>query len=401
MGKLQLKVDGKDFTGVLVGNPIIKDQLNACCRTLSFDLSLYGNKVDLLSHKAELFYNGTRWFIGEIKRQKEAHDGKNDLTAYDPLFLFGKHEDDYYFKNQTATQIANSMANKIGIKVYKLENTKAVIGYMLYKKGAPDKIMVDALARTWNAGGDKFWFRYDPVHDGILLKRRTVPDKIWAFKTGSNLLSASRERSIEEMFNTVKLINRETGKTVTKVNAKNKALYGNTQYYEEINDKDTNLDKYAAGKLASLSKIKSTMSMSGINSDGSMGQFFVGDPLYVEEKNTGMIGGYWITNVSHTFLADDAIQLDFDLSITEDIPEIQYDDSKVSTCKGKTTTALHVRSGAGTNHKSKGVWPTGTELTINGKSGNWYEVTGKLKGKEVSGYSHKDYIKITTGTVPK
>lgn len=401
MGKLQLKIEGKDFTGVLVGNPVIKDQLNACCRTLSFDLSLYGNKVDLLSHKVELFYNGTRWFIGEIKRQKEAHDGKNDLTAYDPLFLFGKHEDDYYFKNQTATQIAKSMANKIGIKVYKLENTKAVIGYMLYKKGAPDKIMVDALARTWNAGGDKFWFRYDPVHDGILLKRRTVPDKIWAFKTGSNLLSASRERSIEEMFNTVKLINRETGKTVTKVNAKNKALYGNTQYYEEINDKDTNLDKYAAVKLASLSKIKSTMSMSGVNSDGSMGQFFVGDPLYVEEKNTGMIGGYWITNVSHTFLADDAIQLDFDLSVTEDIPEIQYDDSKVSTCKGKTTTALHVRSGAGTNHKSKGVWPSGTELTINGKSGNWYEVTGKLKGKEVSGYSHKDYIKITAGTVPK
>ena len=36
-----------------------------------------------------------------------------------------------------------------------------------------------------------------------------------------------------------------------------------------------------------------------------------------------------------------------------------------------------------------------------GQSGSWYEVTGKLKGKEVSGYSHKDYIKITSGKVPK
>ena len=80
--------------------------------------------------------------------------------------------------------------------------------------------MVDVLARTWNGGGDKFWFRYDPVHDGILLKRRTVPEMIWAFKTGGNLISASKERSIEEMYNTVKLINRETGKTATKVNAK-------------------------------------------------------------------------------------------------------------------------------------------------------------------------------------
>lgn len=401
MGKLQLKVDGKDFTGVLEGNPVIKDQLNACCRTLTFNLALYGNKVDLLSHKVELIYGGKRWFIGEVKRQKEAHDGTNSITVYDPLFYFGKHEDDYYFKNQTATQIGKSMASKIGVKVYKMENTKAVLGSMLYKKGAPDKIMVDALARTWNAGGDKFWFRYDPEHDGILLKRRTVPSMIWAFKTGGNLVSASRERSIEEMYNTVKLINRETGKTVSKVNAKNKALYGNTQYYEEINDKDTNLSKYAENKLKSLSKIKSTLAMSGINSDGAMGQFFVGDPLYVEEKNTGMVGGYWIKNVSHTFLADDVIQLDFDLTATEDIPEIQYDDTKVSVCKGKTTTALHVRNGAGTNHKSKGVWPKGTELTIKGKSGDWYEVTGKLKGKEVSGYSHKSHIKITSGSVPK
>lgn len=26
------------------------------------------------------------------------------------------------------------------------------------------------------------------------------------------------------------------------------------------------------------------MNMSGLNSDGAMGQFFVGDPIYVEEK---------------------------------------------------------------------------------------------------------------------
>lgn len=114
-------------------------------------------------------------------------------------------------------------------------------------------------------------------------------------------------------------------------------MYGNTQYYEEISDKDKNLSKLAEQKLKSLSKITSTMNISGLNSDGAMGQFFVGDPIYVEERNTGMVGGYWVRNVSHTFLADDAIQLDFDLTATEDIPEIQYDNSKTqsSSCKGK------------------------------------------------------------------
>lgn len=45
MGKLQLKIDGNDFTGVLADNPVIKDQLNACCRTLTF------NKVNELLNK--------------------------------------------------------------------------------------------------------------------------------------------------------------------------------------------------------------------------------------------------------------------------------------------------------------------------------------------------------------
>lgn len=40
-----------------------------------------------------------------------------------------------------------------------------------------------------------------------------------------------------------------------------------------------------------------------------------------------MVGGFWVKNVSHTFLADDAIQMDFDLSATEDIPEISYKDA--------------------------------------------------------------------------
>lgn len=89
MGKLQLKIDGNDFTGVLADNPVIKDQLNACCRTLTFKLSLYGNRLDLLAHKVELFYKGKRWFIGEIKKQKEEHDGTNSITVYDPLFCLG------------------------------------------------------------------------------------------------------------------------------------------------------------------------------------------------------------------------------------------------------------------------------------------------------------------------
>lgn len=405
MAKLQLKIDGEDFTGLLVaGTPVIKEQLNACCRTLEFSLMLSGIHQNLEGHEAELYYGGKRWFIGFIRKQKDTNTGVTNVKVYDYLYLFSKRDDDYYFKNQTATQIIKTMAKKAGVKIYKLENTKVTIKYVFYKKGSPDKIAVDVLARTWKGGGDKFWFRYNPVHNGIQLHKRTVPTEIWVFKTGDNLISATRERSIEDMYNTVKVINRETGKTVTKVNAKNKALYGNTQYYEEVSDKDTNLAKYAASKLKSLSKISTTLTMTGVNTDGAMGQFYVGDPIYVEEKNTGMVGGYWVRNVTHNFLSNNLIRIDFDLTKTEDIPDIQYKDaidkSKNSSCKGQTTAAVHVRKGAGTKYASKGTFKKGTSLKILGKSGAWYEVEGKINKKDVTGYSHKAYVKITSGKVP-
>lgn len=87
MGKLQLKIDGNDFTGVLADNPVIKDQLNACCRTLTFKLSLYGNRLDLLAHKVELFYNGKRWFIGEDKKAERGTRRNKQYNRIRPTFF--------------------------------------------------------------------------------------------------------------------------------------------------------------------------------------------------------------------------------------------------------------------------------------------------------------------------
>ena len=60
MGKLQLKIDGNDFTGVLADNPVIKDQLNACCRTLTFKLDIFIVEV-ILDKDLSCLYTGTAW----------------------------------------------------------------------------------------------------------------------------------------------------------------------------------------------------------------------------------------------------------------------------------------------------------------------------------------------------
>lgn len=78
------------------------------------------------------------------------------------------------------------------------------------------------------------------------------------------------------------------------------------------------------------------------------------------------------------------------------------------TTSGETTTKsgyvnitdgyLNVRKSASTSGAVVAELENGFTLTVVGVSGDWYKVTFKLNGETVSGYAHKDYIKIGTGT---
>lgn len=322
---IKVTIGGSDFTPALASAPTIQDQLNANCRILSFNVQQVKNPQRLVGYTAELLYNGVRWFTGEIKTHSIDATGNIGFTVYDPLFFLAKNPDDYYFKNQTATQVFNVLAEKCGIKVAAIANTGTVFPYLYYPGASPEKIAIDVLARTKAASGRKFWYRYDPIKDGLIVFERSIPDKLWAFQLGVNLLNASKSDSIEELCTTVKLVNRETGKVVVKTNAEAQAQYGKTQYFEEVNDDVKDVDGKASSLLADLSKVTTTMSLSGVNPDGVMTQFFTGDAIYVEEPNTGMVGGYYIKNVTHTFTAEDLIQIDADVELTPELPAIQFD----------------------------------------------------------------------------
>jgi len=324
---LKLTIGGSDFTPALSSEPTIQDQLNAVCRSLTFSVQQPGKPQQLTGRDVELYYNGVRWFKGQVRRQTAAANGQIDFLVYDPLYLWGKHADDWYFKTQTATQIFNTMAGKCGTTVASLANTLAVFSYLYYPGAQPEAIALDVLARTRNANGRKYWFRYDPVKDGLTLFEKTIPAKLWAFQLGVNLLSASKTDSIEELCASVKLVHRESGKVVTKTNSTAQGLYGLSQHFEEVNSDTENLETKAAALLADLSKVAVTMNVSGVNPDAAMGQFFSGDPIYVEEPNTGMVGGYYIKDVTHTIRAKNLVTMEFDLQQTPELPAIQFEDA--------------------------------------------------------------------------
>jgi hypothetical protein len=327
---IDVRAAGFSLAPVLSAAPKIDDQLNAVCRTLTVQIQATDGVPGLLGKPIELWYKGKRWFYGFVMKNGFDGVGNVQYTAYDPLFYLKRHEADWYFKQQTATQIYQAICARVGIKVGKVANTGAPFPYLHYQKEVAEKVAIDVLARTIQATGKKYWYRFDPdvASFGFTLFERTVPSKVWAFQSGVNLTAATYEESVEDMYNVVRLVNRETGKVVTKEDGAAKTEYGQRVYMEEV-DKDEvkTMDAKAAALLKEKSQVKVTMRAEGINPDGIMPQFFSGDVVYLEEDYTQLIGAYHIANVTHTFLADNLIELSMDVQRAPEIPPVQIADA--------------------------------------------------------------------------
>lgn len=350
---LDVRINNQSLRDILTGPPKIGDQVDAICRTLTLPVVSADALYNQLGQPIELWQGGKRLFYGVLRRRGFDAKGNVAYTAYDPLFFFKKHTDDWYFKNVTGNQIFTLMCQKVGVKVGKIEATAGVFKQLHYQGAPADKVAVDVLARTIRNTGKKYWYRFDPDVSsfGFTLFERKVPSKIWAFQAGINLEGATLEESIEDTFTVVKLVNRETGKVVQKVNTEAMKKFGQTVHFAEVDkDQAKTMDKRAEELLKDLSKVKVTMEVQGINPNNSMPQFFSGDVIYVEEETTGMIGAYHIRNITQIFENDRLVKLDMDVQEAPEIPKIEYEkaadpiDSKKKETKKKTKAAAAKKS---------------------------------------------------------
>lgn len=327
---IELRLNSQNLRELLEGPPKIGDSMNGVCRTLEFTVRKESGLNNSLGQVVELWFNNSRWFIGTIRRRGYSSTGSIQYMAYDPLYVFNKNPDDWYFKYVTATQAIRQIAGKLGLKISSLTNTGVTLPPLLYQKAEPDKIVVDLLARTHAANKRKYWYRYKPdvAGEGLIVYENVLPSKLWAFQVGVNLINAEYTESIEETVTIVKLVNRETGKIVSRTNSAALSKYGPATHFEEVEkDKAATMEKQAQDLLTKLSVIKTTLKGEGINPNGVMPQLFSGNAIYVEEPNTGIMGGYYITNITQTFENDSLINIAFDIQAAPDIPTIQYDDA--------------------------------------------------------------------------
>lgn len=354
-------IAGTDVTRALTAPPTITDQINANCCTLQFSVQQQKNPQNLIGKPVEILKDGECWFYGKIRKQDGTATGDVQFTVYDPLFTFSRFSDDFYFKNQTATQIFTAVAERASVQLGDIANTEAVFPQLYYPNATAEKVCVDALARTRKANGRKFWYRFDPVSKTVVMFERSVPTDIWVFKTGFNLTNASKSDSAVDTFTSIKLVNRETGQIVVKTNDAVADEYDlHTQMFEEVSDDSVDLNQQAAETLKEKSKLTTTMTLEGINPNGFIPRLYSGDAIYVEEPNTGLVGGYYIRNVTHVIEADSLVTLSMDIVTAPDLPEIQVTDADKTTTdsgvkkesKKESETPVYLQPDGKIYHKS-------------------------------------------------
>jgi hypothetical protein len=323
---IDLRINNQSLRDLIAKPPKISDQLNAVCRTLDVTIrNVPGIKNDK-GQTLQLYYKNKLQFEGPLFIRGYDAEGKITYKAYDPL-IYLRNKDDYYYKNVTATQGIKSVAQRWGIKVGSIANTGAVLPALYYPASEGDRVVVDMLARTYGLNRRKYWFRYAPG-SGLTVFERVIPSKIWAFQVGVNLTAADYEESIEETATIVKLVNRETGKTVRKENTALKSKYGPLVHFEEVDKDQVNtMERKATNLLSSLGKVKVSQNIDGVN-PGNMPMFYSGDLIYVEEKYTGLIGAYYIEDITQAYVSESLVEISASLTKAANIPEIQYEDAK-------------------------------------------------------------------------
>lgn len=342
---IEVRINGQGLRGLLAAPPRTDDQMNAVCRTLEVQIQNAQELENYLGQQVELWVDNKRWYVGNLRKRIKSSNGTIVYTAYDPLYFVAKNPDDYYIENETANQAIKTAATNIGLRIANLTNTGVVLGPLLYLGTEANKVWVDLIARTHEQTTKRFYYRYQPDYDkeGLLLYERVVPKKVWAFQVGVNLESVEMEESVEDIVTVIKLVNRDTGKIVTKVANEAAKQYGKTVHFEEVSkDKDKIMETLAQKLLDKLSKVAITVKADGVN-PGNMPQFFSGDVIYVQEPNTGLMAGYYIRNVSQSFESDKLIKLAFDITITPDLPEVEIEDADEQGKKKKDSSGKGVQ----------------------------------------------------------
>ena len=296
--------------------------------------------------------NSTELFRGVLFKVGTDHTGKTTLTAYDEAIYLTKNKDTVKLSKQTASSFIKSLCTKYQVPAGDIVDTKYVIPKMILRDKTIWDMMVTALTETKKNTNRRYMLtsRGGRLH----LKDRKDKPMQWLLENGVNIMTASYSQSIEDLRNKVKVVGETKDKKEIIAEVKDAELirkYGLMQHYESKSSDATEseIKQLAKELLADLGKISDEAKLTCLG----FSECTAGSAVYVVEKMTGIVGGYYVTQDTHKFDGGKHT-MDVTLSATDDLPELEYEPPSEGTDVSKKKTTSKKSSSKKKTEKKKG-----------------------------------------------
>lgn len=271
-------------------------------------------------------FKGKEMLRGMIIATNMNSQGIASFTVVDNAWYLVKNSDVRIYRSKRADQIVRETCISFGINIGSLANTGFVLSKMAYPEGESLRnIFIQAITETSRKNKRKFSFK--SVKGKLSLYERKTQITQWNIEDGITLTEASTSRSIEELYNSVKIIaNTQDGAQVIGKfkNGSSISKYGlmqTVETYEGDNPTTSALNAQASTLVGLKSGVVKTLTTGSVIGQATA---ISGSSIYCYNKLTGLIGGYYIVNDSHMFDSNGNHSMSLTLSTTNDLPKMDY-----------------------------------------------------------------------------
>jgi murein DD-endopeptidase MepM/ murein hydrolase activator NlpD len=286
-----------------------------------------------------VYYNSSEVFRGVLFNSSIDHEGNHSLTCYDYNYYLTKNADSLTFTKVTASQIVRFICKKYGIATGVIEDTKYVFPRLIFRNKTLYEIIITALTETEKKTGRKYGLF--SISGKLYLREFKSQVTKLIIENGHNILSARYEESIEDTRTQVRVTGGSEDNPVSVVVRNKTAVdqFGIMQHYEHYDDvKDrAKLTALANKLLNDLSKTNKTIEVEALG----IWSVQSGTAVYVREEMTGVKGGFYVIEDSHTVDANGKHTMSLRLSATLDLERIDYEEppkeSESSGSRGGTS----------------------------------------------------------------
>ena len=183
-------------------------------------------------------YKGNELFRGIIMSQQQSEKKSMPIVAYDNGIYLSNNKDTFVYENKTVHDIFIDVCKRFGIKYSKAVETLYKISELTKSKTTAWDVLQDAISQDFKATGSRYYIHSSK---GVLSLVKRLENMVqWVLETGSNIISYSYKKSIEDIKTRLKIYSDED--TVFAVR-KNTALEKKIGIFQEIEKKDEDLSE--------------------------------------------------------------------------------------------------------------------------------------------------------------